>query len=102
MRNILIILLVFMVQGCGQAEDLSRKEEIKKLPAAYQALGEGCLTRGSFNCCMSSVRQMANGKYIEAGAPKDGAYQCPDGYTGNMLKCESTYVWCEPKKEDRT
>jgi hypothetical protein len=98
-RALLIGAVCLLSQSCAQAENWSRKEEIKKLPAEYQTLAEGCLDKGSFNCCMSSVRRMANGKYVQAGAFKNLVYECPEGYTANMLRCEDTYVWCEPVKK---
>ncbi len=98
MRIILIILFVCIVQGCAKAEDASRLKEIQELPAEYQELGKSCLAKTSFNCCMSSVRNMAAGKYAQA-VMTDGRYQCPEGYVNNMLRCIDSYSWCEPKEE---
>jgi hypothetical protein len=93
-----VLLWVFVCQGCAKAEDASRRKEIQELPAEYQALGKDCLSKESFDCCMQSVRNMADGKYALATIT-NGRPQCPQGYVNNMLRCIDSYTWCQPKEE---
>jgi len=74
------------------------KSEISQLPPEYQVLAEDCSKADSFNCCMSSVKTMAQGKYQLAKNPDDLSSQaCPSGYQRNLLRCMGTKVWCEPR-----
>ena len=57
----------------------------------YQNLFKECESKNSFSCCDNSLAQMIVGNYkLE---PSEG---CPTGTQRNLLKCEDTFVWCEP------
>jgi hypothetical protein len=43
-------------------------------------------------CCLASVNSMFKGGYKLA---TDG--QCPEGYDISMLRCITSYKWCEPQ-----
>ena len=44
------------------------------------------------NCCLSSLKTMRANNYKEAD--KNG--NCPEGFFMNMMKCITSYQWCEP------
>jgi len=91
---IVIGLVAVLIIGSNNLLALKQENGISKLPDYYKNLAKECKSRSSYNCCMSSVNNMANGNYkLE---PETG---CPDGYQRNMLKCIDTFVWCEPVKE---
>ena len=58
----------------------------------YQVLEDKC--NGS-SCCLSSVQRMRENNYKES----DEYRNCPEGFMGNMLRCESSLKWCEPIKK---
>ena len=73
---------------------LSKRVEVCRFPDYYQKLASQCLQKGSYSCCISSVKNMRQGNYrIE---PESG---CPEGFNRNMLKCIDTFIWCEPTKQ---
>lgn len=87
---LLIAVYIMRVSATPQAE-------IAKLPEQYQALGQQCLEAGSFNCCMASVRAMAQGGYQQAGEFKSIDDEgCPSGFRRNILRCGDSFAWCEP------
>ena len=47
------------------------------------------------NCCLSSFKTMRDNNYKEAD--KNG--KCPEGFFMNMMKCITSYQWCEPIKK---
>jgi hypothetical protein len=59
----------------------------------YDNLAIQCDSKDSKNCCLSSVDAIIKGNYILE--PNTG---CPSGTQRNMMKCESTLIWCEPIK----
>ena len=46
------------------------------------------------NCCQTSVDTMQTHKAFQLDPAL--TVECPEGYAKNMLKCASTYQWCEP------
>jgi hypothetical protein len=87
--SVLIIALIFMMPY------LNRKLEISSYPEYYKKLAIECESKESYECCISSVRNMFNGNYTLA---LEG--ECPEGYLKNMLKCIDTYVWCESSNKN--
>lgn len=80
-----VFLIIFSLGGCSTPNEVSQWTDY------YKELAEQCMGKTSYSCCMSSVRSMEQGDYkIE---PETG---CPDGFQRNMLKCESSFKWCEP------
>ncbi len=65
----------------------------KTVPDYYKNLTKECELKGSYNCCMTSVKIMEGGGYKLM--PETG---CPKGYQGNGLECIDSYGWCEPIK----
>ncbi|HOW36717.1 MAG TPA: hypothetical protein PLK34_00495 [Candidatus Pacearchaeota archaeon] len=58
----------------------------------YQDLLKRCELNGEYDpCCLSSWERMEKRGYLLA--PETG---CPLGYIPNMLKCFSSFRWCEP------
>jgi len=96
-RNLVIILsvaalMIILTAGTKIYFSLKEKAEINKLPDYYQRLAKECNAKSSYNCCVSSVNEMSKKRYnLE---PKEG---CPKGFQRNMLKCEDTFIWCEPE-----
>jgi hypothetical protein len=100
MKALVIVLLLVVVGGeAGASIREERQEQVRNLPNGYRALGEACLKKGSFNCCISSVRTMSLGNY-EPAVLNDGVYECPQGYVKNMQRCIDTYQWCEPEQKE--
>jgi hypothetical protein len=55
----------------------------------YKAMRRACAGDG---CCLASVESMERNQGILANAEA-----CPKGMSPNMLKCVSSYRWCEPR-----
>lgn len=100
MRKTLIIALstvVLLIAVYAMRVSATPQAEIAQLPQDYQALGQQCLERGSFNCCMASVKTMAKGGYRQASEFKSLEDEgCPKGYRRNILRCIDSFAWCEP------
>jgi hypothetical protein len=91
----LIFILIFAVLFLGSIfylfNKLNKTKTKDSVKTYYEILKEGCDNEG---CCLSSVKFMEEGNFTEA---KDGS--CPDGFKSNMLRCISSYKWCEPEVE---
>jgi hypothetical protein len=88
----LIFILIFAVLFLGSIFYLFNKLNKTKtkdvVKTYYELLKDGC---DNESCCLSAVKYMEDGGFTEA---KDG--NCPDGFNSNMLRCISSYKWCEP------
>jgi hypothetical protein len=67
--------------------------------AYYNKLRSGCRNNtwtgaDMDGCCQSSVDAMEARKGIQHDPVL--TVECPEGYSKNMMKCASTYQWCEP------
>ncbi len=62
----------------------------------YQALQDECQTQQSVSCCEASVDRMEKGGFQRDISGLTENYGCPPGYNANMLRCFSSYRWCEP------
>jgi hypothetical protein len=96
MKIILLVLFCFVAHSVEAAP--SREDQLRGLTNEYRDLAEVCLENESQECCLSSVRTMAQGNYKPADF--SGAEACPEGFKINTQKCEDAYQWCEPKKEE--
>ena len=106
---IVIILIIILVAGFAGYFYLKREYDISKLSDYYQNLAEKCkeskelgISRSSFNCCLKSVKTMAEGNFKLPYLPYPGEVspksECSEGFGINMLRCEGSYDWCEPVK----
>ena len=59
----------------------------------YDVLEEKC---NGDNCCLSSLKHMRNNNYKKA----DENEECPEGFNRSMMRCITSYQWCEPMEED--
>lgn len=77
-------------------EKEKEKEIIIEKPSKeyYNNLKSQC--EGS-SCCISSVESMEEAWYSEAEW-----WNCPSWYNLNMLKCETSYKWCEKDEWENT
>jgi hypothetical protein len=91
--SVIIGLIIVLAVGIIYFQP-TQKQNISELSDYYKNLAKECESKSSYNCCMSSVNNMADGNYQLA--PENG---CPNGYQGNMLKCIDSFKWCEPVKE---
>lgn len=48
------------------------------------------------SCCLASLRVMRENNYKEANENS----KCPEGFNGNMMRCITSYQWCEPMEEN--
>ena len=69
--------------------------------AYYNKLRSGCRNNtwtgnNIDECCQSSVDAMESSKGIMLDPVL--TVECPEGYTKNMMKCPSSYQWCEPNE----
>ena len=80
---ILIILIVFLY---FYNKD---KVNIESLDY-YKYLAKECEQKENYDCCISSVKIMAEGNHKLV--PEAG---CPEGYQINTLKCIDSFQWCE-------
>lgn len=81
---LVVLLLLFLV--FNQPAQQSAPELLEY----YQKLAEQCKSKGSYECCMSSVNEMSDNNYM-----LEPATGCPVSYQRNMLRCADTFVWCE-------
>ncbi|HBR15818.1 MAG TPA: hypothetical protein DD723_09830 [Candidatus Omnitrophica bacterium] len=58
----------------------------------YQGLSKEC-AKGD-GCCQQSVNHMSKHQYPVM--PEEG---CPEGFQQNLLRCITSYTWCEPIKK---
>jgi len=85
-RGLSVFIMLILLVGCSN----SRRRE----PSSYYTnLREVCREKSDENCCLVSVNAMES-NYAKI-APKEG---CPDGYRREMLKCMSSFAWCERKR----
>lgn len=95
--KIILIILGFaalIILGIYLYITIKQKSKIYKLPAYYQTLAKECESKQNYNCCISSVINMADKNYKLV--PKIG---CPEGYRPTGLKCIDSFSWCEPKNQ---
>jgi len=59
----------------------------------YDVLEKKC---ADDSCCVSSLKTMRTNSYKEAD--KNG--KCSDGFNMNMMRCVTSYQWCEPIGEN--
>lgn len=90
--SVIIGLIIILVVGSIYFQS-TQKQDISELPDYYKNLTKECESKGSYNCCMSSVNNMADGNYKLASETG-----CPEEYQPNMLKCIDSFKWCEPIK----
>ena len=91
MKNKILISLIFalglvILNGCGW------NSEIENGDSYYQKLAKECESKGSPNCCLSSVGSMQAGNYKLK--PEEG--ECPEEMKPNGLTCIDSFEWCEP------
>ncbi len=109
-KVILIVLILIIVAAVFIGYLLQRESEISKLPDYYQDLAEECkkskelgISRSSSNCCLESVKTMAEGNFRLPYSPYPGEVnpkpECLEGFGVNRLRCEGSYDWCEPIEE---
>ena len=93
MKKIILLLLAFFPITASAQPVLD--------DAYYNNLRKACKNNSWFNavdsCCESSVDTMESLKAIQHDPIL--TVECPEGYTKNMLKCESSYQWCEPMEK---
>lgn len=70
---------------------MNNRQDISELPEYYRNLTKKCESKQNYNCCLSSVYNMANGNFQLASEAS-----CPEGYKLNMLRCADSFKWCEP------
>lgn len=89
---IAVALVVVCILSLNAYVYLGKKAEVSSFKDSYYGvLARQCENKASFNCCMASVRAMKNGNY-----KLSDNNTCSDGFTQNMMKCISTFKWCEP------
>ena len=59
----------------------------------YASIAKKCEKRG---CCMESAKRMTAGNFQLADIASATSLVCPAGFQKTQLKCEGSYVWCEP------
>lgn len=67
---------------------IDKKEKVIEKEDYYDVLEKRCDGDG---CCLASLKAMKDNNYKEAD--KNG--KCPEGFNGNMMKCITSYQWCE-------
>ncbi|MFH1801360.1 MAG: hypothetical protein ABH804_00805 [archaeon] len=77
---------------------LNKEPDISGLPDYYRNLAEECKENypDGYNCCISSVMNMADGNYLLAPGETLADSECPEGHKPNTLKCIGSFIWCEP------
>jgi hypothetical protein len=90
---ILVVLFIAFFFAPNVYKYFSRRIEINRFPSYYQNLGNQCLQKSSYGCCIASVRVMRSGNYKLS---ENGT--CGDGFMPNMMKCIDSFKWCEPIK----
>lgn len=73
------------------------QEIIKPDASYYKNLRSQCENEGSQSCCIASVDTMETSWYKEAEN-----WVCPNWYSKDLLKCASSYSWCEKITQDTT
>jgi len=91
--GLMVVLIVGSIYLYPNQEQDALKQDISELPDYYKSLAKECESKGSYDCCMASVNNMAEGGYKLA---ENNA--CPEGYRINGLLCIDAYSWCEPIK----
>lgn len=96
--NIVYILIVVILAAIAGGVIFSYqywwlpKQGMPEINEYYKDLANKCESK---SCCLESVNRMVAGNYKLS--PEKG---CPEGFQGNMLRCESSYKWCEPKADE--
>lgn len=89
---LIIIISVFYFFASGFYYNMGLEREISRYSSYYQKLAKGCQD----GCCLTSVEQMALTNSQLAPGDTLGESGCPEGTTPNMLKCPTSYRWCDP------
>lgn len=87
-KRILASIILFVVFGSIYFLLLNNQNNTSSY---YDELSQKC---SGDNCCLNSVKRMESKKAIVSS---NG--ECPDGYKADMLRCISSYKWCEPLKK---
>lgn len=86
MKYLLNALLLLSFSACFSGEP----EPIANVGVRdYEVLLKRC---NGNSCCEASARKI---KQIKGFALKNNT-SCPKGYRRNLMKCRSSYSWCEP------
>ena len=92
--KVILIIMAFIVAiiiGLYLYNYFSKRAEVGRFSGYYENLAKQCLQKSSYECCISSVKNMEQGNYKLK--PETG---CPEGYNKNGLKCIDAFTWCEP------
>ena len=76
-----VLVLTMVLPSCGQPSNY------------YSKLSRDC-PQADLQCCLTSVKAMELRNYTVV--PAAG---CPQGFKPNMMRCPSSYQWCQPQAE---
>lgn len=95
-KYILIVaaLIATLIVGLNVYPYFNQKIEVSGFKGYYHELAQQCEQKGSFGCCIASVRAMESGNY-----KLSENNICAEGFAPNMLRCIDTFKWCEPIKK---
>lgn len=85
-----VFVVIFILTLIGYVY-FTRELTIRGLPDYYQTLARACYDKQNPNCCLNSVRTMAENGY---GIISQNS--CWSGFQKNNLSCPDSYSWCEP------
>lgn len=88
---ILLASLVPLLSACTPAEAPENPKQTSPVSSENDGDYPDSLCAKDDSCCLSSLKTIRSGKFL---LKKDGE-SCPENFTENSLRCESSLRWCE-------